>query len=74
MSTTPLLDWKNTLYNGLATDLGRTPPVYSGYITKPNIEYQLSEIIAPELNILNDHHITHGLTRNSKQNFQFIVQ
>ncbi len=62
-------NWQSVLYNGLATESGRTPPVYSGMITRPNTKEQLSEIMAPQLNVVADNGRMRGLTKKHKQKF-----
>lgn len=62
-------NWQDILYNGLTTDSGRTPRVYSAMITKPNHKQQFSEIVAPQLNVISDNHRMNGLTNRNKQKF-----
>ncbi len=48
-------NWQSLLYDGLLEEKkGRTPPIYSGMITKPNAQYQLSEIVRNNPNIVSN--------------------
>lgn len=62
-------DWQNKLYNGLIQDLGRTPRVSTGAITKPLREKQLSERPAAAAEVATDNNRNRGLHRQSKQRF-----
>ncbi len=62
-------NWKNILYNGLVTDKGRTPPVASGSITKPNRDKQLPEHMVPTLEVLSDNGRMAGLNTKSRSRF-----
>lgn len=62
-------DWASTLYNGLVTPQGAPSKVSSGMITKPNHEKQLSERMAPILEVMSNNTRNRGLHRKSKQKF-----
>jgi hypothetical protein len=62
-------NWQDILYNGLTTNSGRAPRVYSAMITKPNVKQQFSEIVAPQLDIVSDNDRMNGLTKPNKQKF-----
>ena len=61
--------WQDILYNGLAAETGRTPPVYAGMITKANTDKQLSEIMAPQLNVVADNNMMRGINHVHKSKF-----
>ena len=61
------MDWQNTLYNGLVEDKGKTPKVATGNITRPMVENQLSERMAPTLEVFSDNSRNRGLLTKKSQ-------
>ncbi len=63
-------DWQNILYNGLVTDAGKAPKVSAGNITKPLHNQQLSDRMAPILEVMSNNTQNRGITnRQYKQRF-----
>lgn len=61
--------WSDYLYNGLVVETGAQPKVASSMVTKPNRTEQLSEIMAPQLDITSNNDRNRGLRKQSKQQF-----
>ncbi len=59
--------WQSLLYDGLLEPKkGKAPPVYSGMITKPNTQFQLSEIVDNSPNIISNNSHLSNLTTKKK--------
>lgn len=58
--------WKDVLYNGLIADHGRMPAVHTGMVTKSNHVEQLSEIVQPTLDVVDDNYRMIGITKKHK--------
>ena len=63
------MDWQNTSYNGLVEEKRVTPKVATGNITKPMVEAQLSERMAPTLEVFSNNDRNRGLLSRKKQRF-----
>lgn len=62
-------NWSEKLYNGLVMPSGATPKVLSTMINKPNHMEQLSEIVAPQLEVTSSNDWNKRLGVKSKQKF-----
>ncbi len=59
-------NWKSLLYNGLLTESGKTPRVYSGMITKPIAHEQTREVMTRDPSIESSNMQSRGLQHKHK--------
>ncbi len=59
-------NWQSLLYDGLLVEKGKKAPVYTGMITKPNADKQLSEIQHNELMVDSNNTTMRGIKNRYK--------